>query len=121
MILAGRNLVCLPEPITNVRLIKLLDISYNNLKTMNGIHQFGLLEELILDNNGLSQLFLPPLARLRSLTINNNNLQDLSQVVGNLEASVPQISYLSLLCNPLCPNELMSGDEDDYQVTITDY
>ena len=52
---------------------------------LNGIHEYERVEELILDNNRLSQLCLPPLLHLKTLSVNNNNLQDLGRMLGNLE------------------------------------
>lgn len=52
---------------------------------MNGIHVYDKVEELILDNNGLQELCLPPMGTLKSLTANNNELKDLQRTVHNLK------------------------------------
>ena len=55
---------------------KRLDLSYNRLKSLVGVEQFGFLEELVLDNNVLtdSSLNLPLLPRLHTLTLNKNQV-----------------------------------------------
>ena len=52
---------------------------------LKGIHIFAKVEELILDNNGLTELSLPPMVKLNSLSANNNNLEDLHVNLHNLE------------------------------------
>lgn len=55
---------------------KRLDLSYNRLKSLVGVEQFSCLEELVLDNNELtdSSLTLPLLPRLHTLTLNKNQV-----------------------------------------------
>ena len=55
---------------------KRLDLSYNRLKSVAGIEQFSCLEELVLDNNELTDpsLTLPLLPRLHTLTLNKNHV-----------------------------------------------
>ena len=59
-----------------------LDLSYNRLKSVVGIEQFSCLEELVLDNNELtdSSLALPLLPRLHTLTLNKNQVNSLSLI-----------------------------------------
>ena len=52
---------------------------------LTGIHIYNKVEELILDNNGVTQLSLPPMINLSSLSVNNNNLDDLQKTLLNLE------------------------------------
>ena len=52
---------------------------------LTGIHFYNKVEELILDNNGVTQLSLPPMVNLSSLSVNNNNLDDLQKTLLNLE------------------------------------
>uniref|UniRef100_A0A8C5FR39 Leucine rich melanocyte differentiation associated n=1 Tax=Gadus morhua TaxID=8049 RepID=A0A8C5FR39_GADMO len=69
--------------------------------SLAGLDMFSGLEELVADNNMLgNDLQLPWLPSLHTLTLNKN-----------------QISFLFLLGNEACPNELVSPDkdEDDYQ------
>jgi len=60
-------------------------LSYNALTELAGIQDYQRVEELVLDNNRLSTLCLPALPNLRALSINNNNLEDLDQLLRNLE------------------------------------
>ena len=59
------------------RTAKRLDLSYNRLKSVVGVEQFSSLEELVLDNNELTDaaLTLPLLPRLHTLTLNKNQVR----------------------------------------------
>lgn len=92
-----------------------LDLSYNLLEKADGLKRFVGLRELVLDNNRLNDLPLPLLPFLHTLSVNKNRLWDLGALLEKLTKCTPQIEYLSLLGNALCPNELVSGDEEDYQ------
>lgn len=77
---------------------------------------FSSLETLLLDNNEIATLrFLPPLPHLHTLWLNNNELATLDDVVLPLSKQCPRLSYLSLLRNPCCPNELMGKGEAEYR------
>lgn len=67
-----------PELVKKYKAVaKRLDLSYNRLKSVVGIEQFSCLEELVLDNNELtdSSLALPLLPRLHTLTLNKNQVK----------------------------------------------
>lgn len=67
----------LPDAIINLyhtRVIT-LDMSYNQLKSLNGLELFLSLKELILDNNMLSDnIKLPKAKKLTTLSLNNNKV-----------------------------------------------
>ncbi|XP_062436490.1 leucine-rich melanocyte differentiation-associated protein isoform X3 [Rhea pennata] len=97
---------------------KRLDLSFNLLRSLEGLKTFSYLEELILDNNLLgNDLLLPRLPHLHTLTLNKNQISELESLLDHLAEVVPSLQYLSLLGNTACPNELISKekDEDDYQ------
>ncbi|XP_035883439.1 leucine-rich melanocyte differentiation-associated protein isoform X1 [Phyllostomus discolor] len=97
---------------------KRLDLSFNLLRSLEGLSAFGSLEELILDNNLLgNDLVLPGLPRLHTLTLNKNQITDLECLLDHLAEVTPALEYLSLLGNVACPNELVSleKDEEDYK------
>ncbi|XP_040831953.1 leucine-rich melanocyte differentiation-associated protein isoform X1 [Ochotona curzoniae] len=97
---------------------KRLDLSFNLLRSLEGLRAFGSLEELILDNNLLGDdLVLPGLPRLHTLTLNKNRITDLEGLLNHLAEVTPALEYLSLLGNVACPNELVSleKDEEDYK------
>ncbi|KAM8924423.1 leucine-rich melanocyte differentiation-associated protein [Pelodytes ibericus] len=99
-------------------LAKRLDLSFNLLRTTDGLEGFDFLEELILDNNQLGNaISFPPLPYLHTLTINKNQLTELDCLLDTLASVAPVLEYLSLLGNQACPNGLVSmeKDEDDYQ------
>ncbi|XP_017727386.1 leucine-rich melanocyte differentiation-associated protein isoform X4 [Rhinopithecus roxellana] len=97
---------------------KRLDLSFNLLRSLEGLSAFRSLEELILDNNQLGDdLVLPGLPRLHTLTLNKNRITDLEYLLDHLAEVTPALEYLSLLGNVACPNELVSleKDEEDYK------
>ncbi|XP_070543984.1 leucine-rich melanocyte differentiation-associated protein-like isoform X2 [Ptychodera flava] len=97
---------------------KRLDLSFNCLRTLSGIEKFPELEELILDNNDLDDnLQFPSMTNLRTLTLNKNKITDIDGFVAKVRDNLPSLTYLSLLGNIACPNELSSSDKDeeDYQ------
>ncbi|XP_031553303.1 leucine-rich melanocyte differentiation-associated protein-like [Actinia tenebrosa] len=100
------------------KLVTRLDLSFNNLRTLNGINSFELLEELILDNNQLGDdLEIPPLPHLKTLSMNKNKLVSLEKLLEVICKNLPNLTFLSMLGNTACPNELSGNDQDeeDYQ------
>ncbi|CAH2105455.1 unnamed protein product [Euphydryas editha] len=94
-----------------------LDLSYNNIETLKGLENFKMLEELILDNNKLGDnVSFPRLPKLRTLSINKNQITDLDKFINEVSQNFPSLTYLSLLSNKACPNQLSDNDKDD-----TDY
>lgn len=97
---------------------KRFDLSFNQLKSVAGLEKFHNLEELVLDNNSLGDdVIFPRLDKLHTLTLNKNRLTDLYNLLDNLAENLPALTYLSLLGNTACPNQLSSPDnnEEDYQ------
>ncbi|XP_032087412.1 leucine-rich melanocyte differentiation-associated protein [Thamnophis elegans] len=97
---------------------KRLDLSFNLLRSLEGLQAFSSLEELILDNNLLqSDLHLPSLPHLHTLMLNKNQITELEGLLDHLAEVAPSLEFLSLLGNSACPNELVCKDKDegDYQ------
>lgn len=95
-----------------------LDLSFNAIRSLDNLEMFPHLEELILDNNNLSDsLSFIQLPHLHTLSINKNNIFDLEILLKQLTRCFPQLTYLSLLGNPGCPDQLsnLEKDEEDYQ------
>ncbi|XP_053603691.1 leucine-rich melanocyte differentiation-associated protein-like isoform X2 [Plodia interpunctella] len=93
---------------------KCLDLSYNTIETLKGLEHFGRLEELILDNNKLGDsVTYPYLPHLRTLSLNNNQISDLEALIEQISERFPSLTYLSLLSNKACPNQLSDFDKDD--------
>jgi len=93
---------------------KRLDLSYNQLSTLDNIDLFICLEELILDNNELGdEVQFVRLASLHTLSLNKNRFKDLDRLLNQLMKCYPNLKYLSLLGNPACPTPLSIVDSDD--------
>ncbi|XP_073942860.1 leucine-rich melanocyte differentiation-associated protein-like isoform X1 [Choristoneura fumiferana] len=98
--------------------VRYLDLSFNSIETLRGFEHFPRLDELILDNNKLNDgVTFPLLPHLKTLSINNNQISDLEGLVNKISECFPSLSYLSLLSNKACPNQLsdLDKDESDYQ------
>jgi len=97
--------------------VKQLDLSYNCLEKLNNLERFTQLHSLVLDNNNLSsEDTFPKIDGLKTLSLNNNKINDLKKFLEGVRERYPKLNYLSMLKNPACTNELVTGrDDDDYQ------
>ncbi|XP_076365645.1 leucine-rich melanocyte differentiation-associated protein-like isoform X1 [Tachypleus tridentatus] len=99
-------------------LVRRLDVSFNALRCLETLDQFTALEELVLDNNDLEDdVSFCQNPNLQTLSVNKNKFKDLDKLLIQLARCYPNLSYLSLLGNPACPDQLTSSDKDeeDYQ------
>lgn len=82
-----------------------LDLSYNSLTSFKNINKFTTLFELILDNNNLEDEHLKFALnlRLKTLSLNKNKLKNLYTLISSIKICFPNLEYLSLIGNPLCP------------------
>ncbi|KAL4240482.1 hypothetical protein ACF0H5_001274 [Mactra antiquata] len=91
-----------------------LDLSFNQIKSLRGLEEFCNLEELVLDNNCINdQTLFPSLQQLHTLTLNKNQITDLDMLLQTIKLQFPKLTYLSLLGNSACPNQLSSHEKDD--------
>ncbi|KAH7637717.1 leucine-rich repeat-containing protein [Dermatophagoides farinae] len=114
--LVNQNLWQIPSPLTTqyASRVRKLDLSYNCLQTLSGIEYFNCLEELVLDNNLLDdsiRFFYNPF--MKCLSINKNKLTDLERFLNEITLKLPSLTYLSMLGNPACPDQLSSSEHDD--------
>lgn len=59
--------------------------------------------------------FPTALPYLTTLSLNKNQISDTEAFLKKIKSSYPRLTFLSLLGNTACPNELVLKDEDDYQ------
>ncbi|XP_050428710.1 leucine-rich melanocyte differentiation-associated protein-like isoform X2 [Adelges cooleyi] len=116
----GQDVTCIPEVLGKMygSKVRSLDLSFNNLTTLNHSEHFSELEELILDNNHLDdKIILPHLPNLHTLSLNNNKITILENLINQIKYSMPSLRFLSLLGNKACPTQLIDfeKDEDDYR------
>jgi Leucine-rich repeat (LRR) protein len=70
--------------------VQFLDLSFNCLTTLQGVEMFPNLEELVLDNNKLSDsVLVPQLPNLHILSLNKNNVSHVNNVYIELIYNVP--------------------------------
>ncbi|XP_064638009.1 leucine-rich melanocyte differentiation-associated protein-like [Lineus longissimus] len=115
----GKDLTRIPDELSCYsQATTRLDLSFNTLRSLEGLEAFTKLEELILDNNDLGDsVIFPVMKNLHTLMLNKNRIVSLDNLVDKIQASLPSLTYLSLLGNIACPNQLSSfdKDEEDYQ------
>ncbi|CAG5115355.1 unnamed protein product [Candidula unifasciata] len=112
----GADVEVLPEELIQnyCNVTSQLDLSFNKLRSLRGLEHFQHLRELVLDNNELNDnILFPHLKDLHTLTLNKNKLTDLHGLLEQLVEKLPSLTYLSLLGNKACPNELSALDKDD--------
>ncbi|RWS26597.1 U2 small nuclear ribonucleoprotein A-like protein, partial [Leptotrombidium deliense] len=110
---------------------KRVDLSYNSLVSLEGIESFVFLQELILDNNNLDDsVHFPANIHLRLLSLNKNQVRNIRNTYSHcfrlfeqfknldillrkISVAYPNLTYLSLLGNDACPDQLTSTEKDD--------
>lgn len=118
--LVGKDAMTIPPElaITYGPNILRLDLSFNLLRNLDGIEGFTELRELILDGNEIDDnVAFPVMNQLHTLTMNKNKIENLDPLLDKISTCLPSLTYLSLLGNTACPNELsdLEKDEEDYQ------
>ncbi|EGC32813.1 hypothetical protein DICPUDRAFT_81395 [Dictyostelium purpureum] len=116
--LPGQDYDSIPFEILNKNTnIKTLDLSFNNIKKVESLDNFKQLVSLVLDNNQIeSNNDFSNLPNLKTLSLNNNNISDLREFIESIKNKFPNLTFLSLLKNPACPNYYFTGaDFNDYQ------
>lgn len=114
-------LTSIPEAVVNLnRMGKVthLDLSFNKIESVEGLSLFKHLESLVLDNNRLAMIgggfdeYSRPVrmvnSKLKVLSLNNNRVTNLESFLKNISVCFPNLTYLSLLRNPCCPDQLSS-------------
>lgn len=102
------------------QLVTRIDLSDNSVRSLSGLEQFTKLNEVVLDKNGLTDddmETLPTLRGVETLSLNKNQITDLDKLLNIIRSRLPDLTYLSLLGNEACPDQLSNSDkdEDDYR------
>merc|ERR1711916_354355 len=90
-----------------------LDLSYNELHDLEGLEGFSHLTSLVVDNNELCDCALPDAPKLETLSLNNNNLVDIENLLDQISEKYPSLRFLSLLKNPACPHPIFNEAKTD--------
>eukprot|EP01083_Nonionella_stella_P017818 49909_1 len=112
--LISHNLSVIPPvlALNKAQFVTTLILTNNALTSLHSLKWFRNLISLQLDRNSLHHIRdLPPLRSLKTLWLNNNRLTNFRSLLCILSKQTPNLEYLSLLCNPLCPIE----SNEDYQ------
>mmetsp|Transcript_22750 Transcript_22750/g.36370 ORF Transcript_22750/g.36370 Transcript_22750/m.36370 type:complete len:272 (-) Transcript_22750:192-1007(-) len=121
--LAGQTLTVLPPSVCKNKSsgVSTLILTKNKLTSLKGLEHFQSLTTLQLDRNGLKNINdFPKLPQLKTLWLNNNKLRNLNSLLMILKKQCPNLEYLSLLFNPLCPTLDPSTDQlhKRYRLTV---
>lgn len=121
--LTGQNLQILPSSLCKNKgaVITTLILTKNKLTSLKGLEYFQSLMTLQLDRNGLKDINdFPKLPQLKTLWLNNNNIRNLNSLLLILKKQCPNLEYLSLLFNPICPTMDPSTEQlhKRYRLTV---
>ncbi|XP_012156611.1 leucine-rich melanocyte differentiation-associated protein [Ceratitis capitata] len=112
LILAHCHYVALPSELIDTygTCTEYLDCSHNRLMNLSYLYEFTNLEYLVLDNNRLHEAHFQQLQwslpKVKLLMLNRNELMDLQRTITLLASIFPNLEYLSLHGNPICPDKL---------------
>ncbi|XP_062126178.1 leucine-rich melanocyte differentiation-associated protein isoform X2 [Drosophila sulfurigaster albostrigata] len=112
LILVQQNLRSMPKEIVEryADWTEHLDLSYNCLKDLSWLGEFEQLRYLVLDSNRMHESQLrtlnKPLPQLEVLMLNKNEFSDLTATIKLIRRLFPNLQYLSLHGNPICPDGL---------------
>ncbi|KAM7363019.1 uncharacterized protein ACRADG_000086 [Cochliomyia hominivorax] len=111
--LSHRNLRSLDAAIITkfAQTTEYLDLSHNRINNLNFLYKFSYLKCLIMDDNRLREAHFErltkPLSNIRTLMLNKNELSDLKTTASILQRIFPNVEYLSLHGNAMCPDNLL--------------
>ncbi|XP_075147681.1 leucine-rich melanocyte differentiation-associated protein [Haematobia irritans] len=111
--LSHRNLRELDPQIiaTHGECIEHLDVSHNRIRDLKWIADMPHLKSLIMDDNRLREAHFERLKTfsfptITTLTLNKNEFSDLDTTAQILQQLFPNLEYLSIHGNPICPDNL---------------
>jgi hypothetical protein len=111
--LSSSNLIQIASSIGSSAITTLI-LTNNRIKSIRGLQHFPRLQTLQLDRNDLPSIEdIPKLPNLKTLWLNNNKLSNMASILTTLKKQCPNLEYLSLLLNPVCP-VLEQGTESRY-------
>ena len=122
--IAFKNLNEVPKAITRQfsKCATTLDLSQNYLTDLRSIESFTKLHTLIVDGNNLSSFIaLNYVPNLRMLSVNDNNIENLSVFIKRLSEDCPRLKCLSMMKNTAAPSYFNGGTKEqnaDYRAFV---
>lgn len=98
--------------------VRSLHVPNCKLRWLTCLADLDCVESVSADGNCISQLTLPPLPRLHTLSLNNNKLVNLDITLRQIRMNAPMLRYFSIIGNPCSRDQVTSGDytEHDYSL-----
>jgi len=115
--LISKGLKELPASVLKQTSLQKLDLTDNQIRSGTGFATLTSLKELILDRNGIENFAgWPVLSSVNTLWLNNNKIKDIAACLDSVVKSFPNVTYISMLKNPSCPDLYFSdGEAEAYQ------
>lgn len=112
--LAGRMLEAIPNSaIVGAKEVKVLTLTNNQINRWDKLSYFTNLQTLVLDKNNLKSLSgMPGIKTLKTLWLNNNQIDDFELILGQIKSLFPKLEYLSILRNPINPAIYFGGENE---------
>ena len=83
---------------------------------INHLENFVKLSCLILDNNRIvADQSCTPVPSLRTLSVNNNEIEELGVFIEHIATIFPNLRHLSMLRNPAVPSPFIEGAYQEYR------
>ncbi|XP_049848420.1 dual specificity protein kinase shkC-like [Schistocerca gregaria] len=101
-----------------VEIVTSIDASVNRLTSVKSLRDFGRLNKFLVDYNSLDSTAFddfPAMESLEMLWMNNNNVHDVKHYISKLAGVFPNLTHLSVLKNPGCPNLLNDRSREAYK------
>ena len=89
--------------------VVVLDMSHNELADLSFLASFPAVITVVCDHNSVTDLginSIPLLSRAETLSLNANQLTNLTKCINSIQRACPKLLHLSLLGNACCPNYL---------------
>lgn len=88
-------------------------LGFVHRRDLAGLEVFSALDTLILDKNGLASLEgAPPLPTVKTLSFNNNAVDDMTTFLDSAVDVVPSVTFMSVMRNPASPPMIQLSEED---------
>ena len=95
-----------------------VDLSFNQIDSVEALDVFPNLKILLLDHNRITSVVsFPYLSKLETLSLSNNGIRDLDTFLLNVSQKFPMLKNLNLMKNPMNPIFDSEGKYSEFRAT----